>query len=82
MEFLEALCAVAALQQERLAGRDLREISLQLARLAREHERRVRTELLLDARQSCRIGVIRRDVLGWERAPPCGGPFFLHRFEP
>ena len=39
MKFREALRAIAALEQERLARRDLRQIGGQRARLAREHQR-------------------------------------------
>src|ERR671911_297868 len=53
----EALGAIAALEQERLAGRDLRERPLQLARLTCKNERRKPGELLLDGLQRRRIGI-------------------------
>ena len=44
----EALGAIAALQQKGLARGDPGELRLELARLAREHQRREGRELLLD----------------------------------
>ena len=55
----EALGAVAALQQERLAGGDLGERLLELARLARENQRRKGGELLLDRGQRRRVRIDR-----------------------
>ena len=48
MELGKAFGAIAALQQERLAGRHLGEIGLQVARLARKDERRKLAKLRLD----------------------------------
>ena len=48
----EALGAVAALQQETLAGGDAAERLLQIARLAGKHQRRIARKLLLDRRQA------------------------------
>ena len=45
-EVLEALGAVAGLEQERVAGGDLGQPGLQRARLAGEHERREALDLL------------------------------------
>src|SRR5262249_40531603 len=56
---LEALGAVAALQQESLAGRDARERALQVARLAGKDERRKRRKLRLDGGKLCGIRVLR-----------------------
>ncbi len=58
----EALGAIAALQQKGLAGGHAGELRLELARLAREHERREGRELLLHLveRGHIRIG---RDLL-------------------
>ena len=53
----EALGAVAALEQERLAGRDLRERALELPRLAGEDQRRKAGELALDAFQRRRVRI-------------------------
>ena len=55
----KAFRAIAALQQESLAGRDLRERLLELARLAGKNQRRKRRELLLDIGQRLRIRIIR-----------------------
>ena len=52
----EALGAVAALQQESLAGGDARELLLQVARLAGKNQRRKGRELLLDVGQRRRSG--------------------------
>ena len=54
----EALGAVAALQQEAVAGRDVAERALQLARLAGEHERREGGELTLDIGERRLVGVV------------------------
>ena len=52
----EALGAIAALQQEGLARGHARELRLQLARLARKHQRREGRELLLDLASCARSG--------------------------
>ena len=52
----EALGAVAALEQERLAGRHPRKMLLQAARLAGKNQRRKGRELLLDVGQRRRSG--------------------------
>ncbi|MPL73688.1 hypothetical protein SDC9_19494 [bioreactor metagenome] len=57
-EFGKALGAVAALQQERLTTRGLRQIRLQPARLAGEDERRHLGELRLDRAERSRVGIV------------------------
>ena len=55
----EALGAIAALQQESLAGRDLAERLRQVARLAGEHQRRKGRQLRLDRGQRRRVRIVR-----------------------
>ena len=56
----EALGAIAALQQERLARHGLAERALELARLAGEHQRGIAGELALDLAERGRVGIDRR----------------------
>ena len=56
---VEALGAVAALQQESLAGRDARERLLQAARLACKNQRRKGRKLLLDRGKRRLVRIIR-----------------------
>ncbi len=58
----EALGAIAALQQEGLARGHAGELRLELARLAREHQRREGRKLLLDLVELGQVG-IDRDLL-------------------
>src|SRR5947209_2226992 len=55
----ETLGAVAALEQESLAGADAGERLLQLARLTCKNQRREPSERALDLRQGGAVGVIR-----------------------
>src|SRR3954453_4070718 len=77
----EALGAIAALKQERLAGRDLSQGTLQLARLAGEDERRETGQLLLDGPQCGRIRVS-RNLLDGVAPPTVGRPALAHRLLP
>jgi hypothetical protein len=78
VEFLEALGAVAALQQEGLALGHLAEQLLQAPRLAGEHQRRHLTQGGLDTRQGLRVRIVGRDVLGGLGSPGRGRPAFGH----
>ena len=60
VEFLEALGAVAALQQEGLAGRHVAQQALQPARLARKHQRRHPAKVRLDARKLRHVRIVGR----------------------
>src|SRR5690606_21789909 len=60
VKFLEALGAVAALQEESSAGRHFGELGFKVARFARKHERRVSAQLMLSARERAGIWIIRR----------------------
>ena len=73
----EAFGAIAALQQECLARRDLGERPLEIARLAGEHQRRKGRKLAFDVGQRLRVRIIRhlQDGLG---APAIRGPTFRH----
>ncbi|MEY9437259.1 hypothetical protein ABIF14_004350 [Bradyrhizobium elkanii] len=75
--FGKALGAVAALQQEGLAGGDPPQRLLQAARLAREHQRRKGRQLGLDIGQCLGIGIIGhlQHLLG---APAIGCPPLGH----
>src|SRR6185312_304836 len=67
-EVLEALGAVAALQQEGLARRDLGQRALELARLAGKHQRRIAAQARLGPAD--RLGVrVDRHLLGRLAAP-------------
>ncbi len=59
VEFGEAFGAIAALQQESLALGDLGQRRHQIARLAREHQRRMGLQALFDGGQRRRIRVFR-----------------------
>jgi hypothetical protein len=74
VEFLEALGAVAALQQERAALGHVAEQALETARLARKDQRRHLAKRLLDPFHSARIRIVGRDVLGGFCSPGGGGP--------
>ena len=65
---LEALGAVAALEQESVAGRDPRERFLQVARLTGKNERRKARKLRLDRRKLRGIRVFGTCTIGF--APP------------
>ncbi len=73
----KALGAVAALQQEGLAGSNPAERLLQVSRLARKHQRRKRGKLRLDIGQRLGVGIIGylQHRLG---APAVGGPPLGH----
>ena len=73
----EALGAIAALQQKRLARGDPGELGLQLARLAGEHQRREGRKLLLDVVERGPVG-INRDLLDRPRAPAVWAPTGCH----
>jgi hypothetical protein len=77
-ELLEALGAVAALQQEGLAVGDLAQEALQPPRLAGEDQRRHAAQGGLGALQRVGIGIVRRDVPGGSVAPAGGGPTLGH----
>ncbi len=74
----EALGAIAALEQERLARRDAGQRLLELARLAREDQRREAGQLRLDGGElrGVRIG---RGLLDRLLPPARGGPSVVHR---
>ena len=55
----KALGAIAALQQEGLAARDLGEVRLELARLAGKDQRRERLELRLGRRERLGVRIVR-----------------------
>ena len=67
------LGAIAALEQERLAGADVGQVPLQTARLAGEHQRRIAGQLRLHLCERLRIG-IRRHLRCGPGAPARGGP--------
>ena len=73
----EAFGAIAALQQEGLAGGDAGELLLQLARFAGENERRKGGELLLDFGELVEVR-INRNLLDRPRAPTVGAPSRCH----
>ena len=73
-ELLEALGAVAALEQEGLAPLDLGQFRRQAARLAREDERRQGAQLVLDGGEGFGIWIVRRHVQGGLGSPAFGGP--------
>ncbi len=77
----EALGAIAPLQQEGLAGADLGQRLLQLARLAGEHQRRKSSDLFFDIGQGrlVRIDGNLQDRLG---PPALGRPTFHHTQTP
>ena len=54
----KALGAIAALQQEGLAGRNAGQRLLQIARLAGKHQRRKGRKLRLDVGQGLGVGII------------------------
>ncbi len=74
---LEALGAVATLQQESLARRDARERLLQIARLAGKNQRRKRREFGLNGGKLCGVRVLGQldDRLS---TPAIGGPTLGH----
>ena len=76
-EVLEALGAVTRLQQERLAGGDLTERVLQRPRLAGEHERRERGDLLQRQVEARRVGPLGL-LVGVARLPGPGTPRRRH----
>ena len=75
--FGEAFGAIAALQQEGLAGGDARQRLFQVAGLAGEHQRRKRRELRLDIGQCLGIGII-GNLQAWLGAPAVGCPPLGH----
>ncbi len=77
MEFGEAFGAIAALQQEGLPRRDLRQIGLERARLARKDQWRVRGERLLRSGQSAGVFVVRQ-MPRLEFRPAVGRPRLRH----
>ena len=74
----EALGAVAALKQERLAGRNAGQRFLQVPRLAGKHQRRKGRQLRFDVAQRLGVGILRhlQHRLG---APAVGCPPLGHR---
>ena len=70
----ETLGAIAALQQKSVAGRDLRQRALEVARLAGKNQRRKARKLRLDVGERLGVGVVGHlhDRLG---APGIGAPF-------
>ncbi|EJT83086.1 hypothetical protein PPS11_40108 [Pseudomonas putida S11] len=76
-ELGKALGAVATLQQEGAAFGDLGKLPAQLARLAREHQRRVAGQGLFDLQQVRGIGVGRL-LLDRQGAPAVGAPRLVH----
>jgi hypothetical protein len=75
---LEALRAIAALQQEGLAVNDLGQTPLQLPAFAGEDERRERAELTLHIGEFAGVGEVRH-LLDRLAAPARGGPALGHR---
>ena len=73
VELGEALGAVAALQQERLAGGDIGQPVLQAPRLAGEDQRREAAQRLLDAGERGLVGIARH-LPDRQAAPALGGP--------
>ena len=71
--FAETLGAVAALQQERLAGGGFAESLFELARFARENQRRIAGELPLSVGERRAVGIDRR-LRNRLRPPALGGP--------
>ena len=69
----EAFSAIAALEQEGLAGGGAAQRALQFARLARKDERRIARELALGLRQRAEVPIDRR-LLDRLRPPAVGGP--------
>ena len=81
VELGEAFGAVAALQQERLAGGDIREPVLQPPRLAGEDQRRVIPQRRFDAFQRGFIRIA-RNLPDRQAAPALRRPFLAHRTLP
>ena len=77
MEFGEAFGAVAALKQESLAFRHAAEVARQVARLAREDERRIACKFLF-RRGERRVVAIGGELAGLVRAPAMRLPLFRH----
>ena len=73
----EAFGAIAALQQEGLAGADARQRFLQAARLTCKNQRRKARKLLLDRRQRGLVRIIRHLHDGFA-APAIGRPTLHH----
>ena len=76
-EFLETLCAVTCLEEERISTRHLSERGKERARLASEHEWRKSGDLLQRAVEFTGIGPIRL-LHGRERLPCRGCPRAAH----
>ncbi len=79
-EFLEALGAVAALQQKGATGRDIAQQAFQAARLTGEHQRRQGAQGRLHPLDRARVRIVGRDVLGGLCSPGCGRPTLGHDF--
>ena len=77
VELGEALGAVAALQQERLAGGNLGEPGLQAPRLAGEDQRRIAAQRVLDAAEGVLVGIAGH-LPDRQAAPAFWGPCFGH----
>uniref|UniRef100_A0A0N4ZJN4 LigA n=1 Tax=Parastrongyloides trichosuri TaxID=131310 RepID=A0A0N4ZJN4_PARTI len=77
-ELLEALGAVAALQQEGVARLDLGQVAGELARLARKDKGRHRAQLVFDARQFGGVRIVRRHMQNGLVSPGFGGPALTH----
>ena len=73
----EALGAVAALQQESLAVRDVSKPGFELARLACKNQRRIGGEPRLDGGERRQVGIDRR-LLDRQLAPGRGCPLLAH----
>src|SRR5262249_43390160 len=73
----KALGAIAALQQERMPGRDSTQGLLEAARLAGEYQRRKARKLPLDLGEGRRVGVLGK-LLRRAAAPAVRGPALGH----
>jgi hypothetical protein len=79
--FGKALGAVAALQQERVAASDFRQLRFQFASFAGKYQRRELGELLFDGLDPALIG-IDRNLLDRLLPPAVGGPGVHRRHSP
>ena len=77
-ELLEALGAVAALQQEGVAAFDLGQFGGQAAGLAREHQRRHGAQLVFHGGKRARVRIVHRHVHDGFVSPGFRGPALGH----
>ena len=77
-ELLEALCTVAALQQEGIARLDLGQAIGQAPRLAGKYQRRQGAQFVLDVGQGARVGVVHRHLHDGLCSPAIGCPALGH----